>query len=121
MIDSSYDDDEEHHNCHYPKKKIFIDDVEYSDVVEISLGGNYELCLEDDKVFAKRKKIVYPDTYDKCRKNMKDAISGEKIDKYFRSQKEKMKKFTDLILCRDEYWRMANWKPNRSPSSWLSS
>ena len=113
MIDSSYDDDEEHYDCHYHKKKIFIDDVEYSDVVEISLGGNYELCLEGDKVFAKRKKIVYPDTYDKCRKNMKDAISGEKIDKYFRSQKEKMKKFTDLILCRDEYWRMANWKPNR--------
>ena len=80
------------------------------DKVELDLGDDFEIKVEDGKTYAVRKKPKYPKTYGECCEilNTHGTIPNERGYKG-----ELIESFQKLIICRDAYWELAGyWKPD---------
>lgn len=92
-------------------ENIVFPNENYADKVELCLGDDYEIVVEDGKTFVQRKK-QYPKTYEECCRVLnvwyKDDVAY--IAGY---QNKLLSNFQKLLICRDAYWKLAdNWKPN---------
>lgn len=76
--------------------------------------GNYEIKEENGKTYAVRKQFEYPKTYDECCDVLK--IPNDECYIYIDvplSYNKTLKVFTRLLICRDAYWKIADWKPTK--------
>ena len=95
---------------------VIFNDANYEDEVELQLG-DYEIVVRDGKIYAVRKKPVYPKTYEECCKIMYgisrerhlqyDTIPSYKFEEDLRDLLEILRK---LIICRKAYWKIAGEK-----------
>lgn len=101
--------------------QVFISDKNYQDKVELCLGDDYKIVIEDGRTFVQRKKPKYPKTYEECCKIMgiqPDNIiitncSGLYGTKYESNLINKFGALWELIICRGAYWKIAgDWKPD---------
>lgn len=93
--------------------KIIFNDCEY-DKVELDFGDNFQLEYGDKKYYAARKKPKYPKTYEECCKIIDYHLEGTTIIGY---EKSLLENFQQLLICRDAYWKIADWKPNWEDNS----
>lgn len=75
------------------------------DKMEVVTNDDCELVSEGGKFYVRRKKVVFPETYEECL----DIVDTSNI--IFNIKKLEM--FQRLLICRDAYWKLGgNWKPN---------
>lgn len=92
---------------------IIYDEIDFNrcpcaNKVQLILGNDFEIKVEDGKTFVVRKQAKYPKTYEECR--MIINASEEKIRFGYKSRL--LSKFQQLLICRDAYWKIAGkWKP----------
>ena len=91
----------------------FTKDTRIADKVEVILG-DYEFVLEDGKTYFVKQKPKYPKTYEECC----DVLQMPKDESYIDidvplSYNKVLTSFTQLLICRDAYWKIAgDWKPD---------
>lgn len=96
--------------------EVIIQDHNYSDCVQINFDENkYELVLDsNNKVFIKKKKLVYPNTFEKCCEilNMSPMLGlrHQKIPVYAYNI-NLIAAFQELLICRDAYWKLLEYTP----------
>ena len=91
---------------------VFLNE-NYADKVELCLGDDYKIVVEDGRTFVQKKKPKYPNTYEECCGVL--GISYDYPDIKMVSSKEYClySCFIRLIRCRDAYWKIAGyWKPD---------
>lgn len=91
---------------------ILFSNENYADKVELCLGDDYEIVVEDGRTFVQKKKPKYPMTYEECCRVLnvwyKDDVAY--VAGY---QNKLLSNFQKLLICRDAYWKIAdNWKPD---------
>ena len=92
-------------------ENIVFPNENYADKVELCLGDDYEIVVEDDRTFVQRKKSKYPKTYEECCKVL--GIDEEMIVEGGWYRNGFVRCFYKLLICRDAYWKIAgNWKPD---------
>ncbi len=102
-----------HELCESKTSTLIIDSEVCKDEVELILN-DYEIEVRDGKTFAVKKKPKYPTTYEECC----DVLKIPKEERYIDidvplSYNNLLYKFTELLICRDVYWKIAdNWKPD---------
>ena len=86
----------------------------HSDKVQLILGDDYEIKVEDGKTYVVKKQPNYPKTYEECCKVL--LLKPERASfsifglEYKRHDIVNLQK---LLICRDAYWKiLGNWKPN---------
>ena len=97
----------------------------YADKVELHLGDDYEIVVEDGRVFVQKKKPKYPTTYEECCKVLGIASVYTDIMGVTNKEYDLYLSFIKLIRCRDAYWKIAGeemglgkpWEPNWNESS----
>lgn len=95
------------------EKGIIYDEIDFNrcpcaDKVQLILGDNYEIQVEDGKTFVVRKKPQYPKTFIECAKIL-NCFSSSHIDGY---KNELLEKLQELIIYRDAYWKLSgDWEP----------
>ena len=109
-------------NAYTPYKKITglsIDSGDYTGLIEIRLDDAYEYKLEMNRLYALKKKSLYPKTVievlDYWHPNREPEDNYQYIYK-----KELIKSFQLLLYCRDAYWKISGeemglgklWKPD---------
>lgn len=104
--------------------KISFKNNNYPNKVELDLGNDYELKIEDGKTFVVKKELKYPKTFEECCDvldiqsdwhltfELNDSAScGLCANKEF-EYVCKLEAFRKLLICRDAYWKLANfWEP----------
>lgn len=111
-------------------KNIVFSNENYSDKVELCLGDDYEIVIEDGKTFVQKKKPKYPTTYEECCKVMGIDVSGlvdifdnilDTPEIIYRKNFDRLiHSFRKLLICRDAYWKVAgeqielgkSWEPD---------
>lgn len=84
----------------------FSDNEDWADKVELKLDNNFELLIEDNKVFVVRKMFKYPKTIIEA--DLED-YPVDTISLKF------VQKFRQLIKLRNIYWHLSNdWKPSEN-------
>ena len=84
---------------------------DFADKVQIRLGGDYEIKVEDGKTYIVKKQPKYPKTYEECCKVLSLGEDGRLYTKGYKASLIQV--FQQLIICRDAYWKIAgNWEPN---------
>lgn len=92
-------------------ENIVFPNENYADKVELCLGNDYEIVVEDGRTFVQKKKPKYPTTYEECRKVL--GIDEEMIVQGGWYKHSFIRDFYKLLICRDAYWKIAgNWKPD---------
>ena len=92
-------------------ENIVFPNENYADKVELCLGDDYEVVVEDGRTFVQKKKPKYPTTYEECRKVL--GIDEEMIVQGGWYKHSFICDFYKLLICRDAYWKIAgNWKPD---------
>lgn len=79
-------------------ENIVFPNENYADKVELCLGNDYEIVVEDNRTFIQKKKPEYPKTYDECCTllGVDDKISAKKLGL-----------IKELINARNAYWKIA--------------
>lgn len=101
---------------------IIYDEIDFdrcpcADKVQLILGDDFEIKVEDGKTFVVRKKIKYPKTYEECCKIMQSDPNFY-IDTHLYS--DKLDLLYKLLICRNAYWKIAGdemglgkaWEPD---------
>ena len=95
------------------------------DKTELILSGHFEIVVEDGKTFVVRKQQIYPTTYEQCC----DIVGAFKYAKtnvmitdggdhpYDIQILDKFNTYRKLLICRDAYWKISNYKPNWNDNS----
>lgn len=109
-----------HELCENKLPTLMINSEVCDDEVELILDG-YEIEVRDGKTFAVKKKPKYPTTYEECC----DVLKIPKEERYIDidvplSYNNLLYKFTELLICRDAYWKIAGeqmglsgpWEPD---------
>ena len=92
---------------------ILFSNENYADKVELCLGDDYEIVVEDGRTFVQRKKPKYPTTYEECCGILGMTFDYPDIRMVSIDEYNLYSNFIQLIRCRDAYWKLAdNWKPN---------
>ena len=86
--------------------RIFISDEDYQDKVELCLGDDYEIVVEDGKTFVQRKKSKYPKTFIEVL-NFWHPDRQIEDDYQIYYKKDLIEKFQNLLYARDAYWKIA--------------
>lgn len=93
---------------------IIFSNKNYADKVELCLGNDYEIVVEDGRTFVQRKKPKYPKSFQECYYllyGQQDLTFGCDIMKGAYSNL--LECLQMLLICRDVYWKIAdNWKPD---------
>lgn len=93
---------------------IIYDEIDFNryphaDKVQLILGDDYEIKVEDGKTYVVKKKLKYPKTFIECAKIL-DCFCSSCIDGY---KWELLENLQELLICRNAYWKIAgNWKPD---------
>ena len=102
---------------------IIFPNKKYADKVELCLGDDYEIVVEDGRTFVQKKKPKYPTTYEDCCRVLnvwyKDDVAY--IAGY---QNKLLSNFQKLLICRDAYWKIVgeemglgkSWEPDWNES-----
>ncbi len=101
--------------------QVFISDKNYQDKVELCLGDDYEIVVEDGRTFVQRKKPKYPKSFQECYYllyGQQDLTFGCDIMKGAYSNL--LECLQMLLICRDVYWKIAgeqmglskSWEPD---------
>lgn len=107
-------------------KNIVFSNENYSDKVELCLGDDYEIVIEDGKTFVQRKKPKYPTTYKECCSGvLKIAHIYTDIRGVTDKEYNLYLSFIELIRCRNAYWKVAgeqmglgkSWEPDWTDNS----
>lgn len=94
-------------------ENIVFPNENYADKVELCLGNDYEITIEDGKTFVQKKKPKYPTTYEECCDILGMTFDYPDIRMVSIDEYNIYSSFIQLIRCRDSYWKLAdNWKPN---------
>ena len=75
------------------------------DKMEVVTNDDCELVSEGGKFYVRRKKVVFPETYEECLELIEtpDIICNIST----------ITKFQHLLVCRDAYWKLAgDWRPD---------
>lgn len=92
---------------------ILFSNENYADKVELCLGDDYEIVVEDGRTFVQRKKPKYPTTYEECCGILGMTFDYPDIRMVSIDEFNLYSNFIQLIRCRDAYWKFAdNWKPD---------
>lgn len=93
---------------------ICFDKDRYDDLVELHLGGDFELKTVNGKVYVRNKHVDLPKTFAECCAIMGtdpdlyengESVCGFKCDELIELQK--------LLICRSAYWKvLKNWAPD---------
>lgn len=104
-----------------PINKIVMSN-KYEDRVEVDLGDDYEIIVEDGKTFITKKSAILPKTYfDACdilgvsehKELCYDNYSlHDHTTDYEYHQLDLMESLRRLIICRDAFWAVLSWKPD---------
>lgn len=100
---------------------------DFADKVQIRLGGDYKIEVEDGKTYIVRKKPQYPKTYLECCR----IIVAKQDRHYYYTKKDKEQDYPNeirildqldhlrmLIICRDAYWKITGeWRPDWESSA----
>lgn len=86
----------------YNSKIVFNESL--PDKIELVLGDNYEIKVEDGKTYVVGKKPQYPKTYEECEKILLERAS---IRNNIGCKGELLVAFQRLLVCRDAYWKIA--------------
>lgn len=107
-IQSSFIISEEQLKKH-ERRIIFHNDA--SDKIELVLGDEFEVKVENGKTFVVRKQPSYPKTYEECLKIL-GYNQSHTIPMNHGHNGLLMMKLQRLLICRDAYWKLAgDWKP----------
>ena len=93
--------------------EIISFDIAQRDKYELDLQGKFRVVLREGKYYVERIKPRYPKTYEECCKVLfPNSIElGKVLTSGYNC--EKLKKFGELLICRDAYWKITgDWKPN---------
>lgn len=85
-------------------ENIVFPNENYADKVELCLGDDYEIVVEDGRTFVQRKKPKYPKTYEECCKVLDTDCTAILRPGY---KYREIENFQKLIFCRDAYWKIA--------------
>ena len=88
-------------------ENIVFPNENYADKVELCLGNDYEIVVEDGRTFVQRKKPKYPTTYDECCELLGKTKAYQSVSGYKTELLEDLQK---LLICRDAYWKIADFK-----------
>lgn len=99
------------------ENRVIYDEIDFNrcpcaDKVQLILGDDYEIKVEDGKTYVVKKQPNYPNTYEECCKVLfPDSIAmGKVLTSGYNC--ELLEKFGKLLICRDAYWKIAgNWEP----------
>ena len=91
---------------------ILFSNKNYADKVELCLGDDYEIVVENGRTFVQKKKPKYPKTFIEVLNFWHpDRQIEDDYQKYYK--KDLIEKFQNLLYARDAYWKIAdNWKPD---------
>lgn len=105
-------------------ENIVFPNENYADKVELYLGNDYEIVVEDGRTFVQKKKPKYPKTYEECAKVLgyNQVMPTDHILGYNGTL---LSFFQQLLICRDAYWKIAgeemglgkHWEPDWNESS----
>ena len=93
------------------KKEVTFEYKVVEKEVELVIPDGIELSIQDGRVLLKDKKPKYPKTYEECCELLfPSSISlGKVLTSGYNC--ELLKKFGELLICRDAYWKIAvDWK-----------
>lgn len=91
-------------------ENIVFPNENYADKVELCLGNDYEIVVEDGRTFVQKKKPKYPKSYYECCKVLDTDCTAILRPGY---KYREFENFQKLLICRDAYWKMAgDWKPD---------
>ena len=100
-------------------ENIVFPNENYADKVELHLGDDYEIVVEDGRTFVQKKKPKYPTTYEECCRVLnvwyKDDVAYVAGYQY-----KLLSNFQKLLICRDAYWKITDeemgldkpWEPD---------
>ena len=98
-------------------ENIVFPNENYADKVELCLGDDYEIVVEDGRTFVQRKKPKYPTTYEECCGILGMTFDYPDIRGVSSKEYCLYSRFIRLIRCRDAYWEIAdNWEPDWNES-----
>ena len=90
---------------------------DFADKVQIRLGEDYKIEVEDGKTYVVRKKFQYPETFKDCCFIIHEYPTQPSITGY---KHELLHNLRKLLICRDAYWVIAgkelglekSWEPD---------
>jgi hypothetical protein len=98
---------------------IIFPNKKYADKVELHLGDDYEIVVEDGRTFVQKKKPQYPKTFIEVLNFWHpDRQIEDDYQRYYK--KDLIEKFQNLLYARDAYWKIAGeqmglgkpWEPD---------
>lgn len=93
------------------RKTIDLNNYDLEDKVELILGNNHEIKIENGRTYIIHKNQNYPKTFIECCKVLDINPDDIKID-LPEPYKSLMIPLTKLLICRNAYWKLANnWEP----------
>lgn len=109
------------------EKGIIYDEIDFNrylcaDKVQLILGDDFEVKVEDRKTFVVRKKPQYPNTYEECYDVLGMTYDYSDIRMMSIDEFSIYTDFITLIRCRNAYWKIAGeqmklskpWEPDWS-------
>ena len=92
---------------------------QFADKVQLVLGDDYEIVVEDGKIYACKKMVKYFEDFESCCKYLNVINSGMPCVMAHHLG-HPMEAFARLLICRDAYWKIAGeqmgldtpWEPN---------
>lgn len=88
-------------------ENIVFPNENYADKVELCLGDDYEVVVENGKTFVQKKKLKYPTTYKECCGVLGMTFDYPNITKVSIEEYNLYSSLIRLIRCRDAYWKVA--------------
>jgi hypothetical protein len=88
-------------------ENIVFPNENYADKVELCLGNDYEIVVEDNRTFIQKKKPKYPMTYGECCGVLGMTFDYPDIRMVSTDEFSLYSEFIRLIRCRDAYWKIA--------------
>ena len=99
--------------------EINLTEEKLEDKVEIILDDNHEVKIEDSKVYIVKKQPQYPKTYEECCDILASSTEAyfdhggdsPRSNDYEYELESKLLCLRKLLICRDAYWKLAEWNP----------
>lgn len=86
----------------------------------VTLPEGYEFKDENGcvinatKITVEKKHLKIPDTYEECRKELKNILGGTGVDGFYRRLDKDISELKKLIICRNAVYEILNWHPTGS-------
>lgn len=80
---------------------------ESNDRYRIVLNHQFDMVVDEGEYYAVKRNPKYPNTYRKCAEIVDFNIEEEPT--IFGYKEELLDRFQKLLICRDAYWKLANW------------